>query len=385
MVPESIDHRPGPAAPLATSGAGVAQAGTEATTSGARTRGQATGRRRSTATRDPFFDNAKFLLIVLVVVGHHWGPMTGAARSVHAAYLFLYAFHMPLFALLCGYFSRGFTGRPEQIRKLITGVLVPYLVFETVYAGMYTLCWDEPFSITPTEPRYLCWFLAALFIWRITAPIWRAVRYPVLIAVAISLLSGLTQVSNEMALSKVLGFLPWFVLGLFVRPEHFRPFRNRAACRWAVPVLAAGLAGAYWIDPLVPAAWLGMESSYADLGVSPRDYVLARLVLFVVTAVLIAAFLALVPTDRTRFTALGAATMYPYLLHGLVIKSAESVGFHDSVAASGFIVIALTTVCAAALAVPLSSWYLRQVLRPVVEGRFPRLLVPRREREHNVG
>lgn len=24
--------------------------------------------------RDPFFDNAKFLLIVLVVVGHNWYP-----------------------------------------------------------------------------------------------------------------------------------------------------------------------------------------------------------------------------------------------------------------------------------------------------------------------
>ncbi|MBA0049503.1 hypothetical protein E0L36_00810 [Streptomyces sp. AJS327] len=335
------------------------------------------------AGRDPFFDNAKFLLIVLVVVGHHWGPMTGAARSVHAGYLFVYAFHMPLFALLCGYFSRGFTGRPEQIRKLITTVLVPYLVFETVYAGMYTLCWGEPFSITPAQPRYLCWFLVALFVWRLSTPLWRAVRWPIVLALLISLAAGLTYTGDSLALAKVLGFLPWFVLGLCLRPAHFRPLRTVAARRCALPVLLGGVAAAYWASPLLGANWLGMEVGYADLGVSPERYLGTRCALFGVAAVLCAAFLALVPTGRTWFTVLGAVTMYPYLLHGLVIKGVESVGFHDLTAAGGHLAIVLTTVCAAALTVPLSSVPVRRVLRPVIEGRFPRPLIPRRERERS--
>ncbi|HEY6737520.1 MAG TPA: hypothetical protein VI076_01610, partial [Actinopolymorphaceae bacterium] len=51
-----------------------------------------TGRSRS---RDPFFDNAKFLAIVLVVVGHAIEPLRDIA-AVHAVYLFLYMFHMPV-------------------------------------------------------------------------------------------------------------------------------------------------------------------------------------------------------------------------------------------------------------------------------------------------
>ena len=40
---------------------------------------------------------------------------------------------MPAFVLLCGLFSRGFTGTGPQIRALLTRVLAPYLLFTVAY------------------------------------------------------------------------------------------------------------------------------------------------------------------------------------------------------------------------------------------------------------
>lgn len=329
--------------------------------------------------RDSYFDNAKFLLVLLVVAGHTWSPLVDRMGAVKAAYLFVYAFHMPLFILLCGYFSRHFTATPAQIRKLITGVLLPYLLFETAYAAMYTLVWDEPFSVTPTDPRYLTWFLLALFLWRLTAPVWRAVRQPVAVAVLISLAAGLTSVGEELALPRVLQFLPWFVLGLRLRPEHFGALRTVLVRRVALLVLLGGAAGAYWLAPRVRTAWLLMNSTSGDLEVSPGRYLAVRLALFALTALLGAAFLALVPARATVFSLLGAVTLYPYLLHGLLVKTLQGAGGYDLLARGGLLVAALLTLLAMVVAVLLCGVPVRRALGPLVEPRLPRWLWARPE------
>ncbi|GAB2781216.1 acyltransferase family protein [Streptomyces daliensis] len=332
------------------------------------------------AARDPFLDNAKFLLVVLVVIGHGWGPISDEMRGLKTLYLVVYAFHMPVFVFLCGYFSRGFTGSPEQIRKLVAGVLLPYLVFETVYAGLYALLWDDPFPVSPSDPLYLCWFLLALFLWRLTAPLWRAVRWPVAVAAVISVAAGALDVGYELGLARVLMFLPWFVLGLRMRREHLRPLRCAAARRLALPVLVTAVAGAWCVAPYVSTGWLLMQHGAADLGVPDVVYVPMRLALFAVSAVVGAAFLALVPGRRAGCTALGAATMYPFLLHGLVIKTFEGAGGYDIILSGGLLAGAVLTVATTALALGLYAPPVRRVLRPLVEPRFPRWLEPDAER-----
>ncbi|MGP3975583.1 acyltransferase family protein [Streptomyces sp. 8N114] len=357
--------------------AGGGRTGAEAP-AGARTAGWARVRRTNGASapgraagRDPFLDNARFLLVVLVVLGHNWAPVADAMRGVKAASLLVYSFHIPALVLLCGHLSRSFTGRPDQIRRLLTHVLVPYLVFEAAYAGMSTLLWDRPFTVTPTRPAFVCWFLAALFVWRLTAPLWRAVRWPVAFAAVLSVAAGFTDPGDELALPQLLMYWPWFVLGLRLRADQLRPLRNRAARRWALPVMAAAAAGAWWAAPRVSREWLLMESGAHELGLQPLQYVGVRLALFAVGAVLVAAFLALVPAHRTGYTVLGACALYPFLLHGLVVKAVEKAGGYQAVFTGGLLAVVGTTVLACGLAVLLGLPHVRQVLWPLVEPPFP--------------
>src|SRR5881392_3557775 len=87
----------------------------------------------SAGSRDAYFDNAKYLAIVLVALGHAWEPLRGDSRAASALYFTVYTFHMPAFIVISGYFSRSFDASPGRLKRLITGVAVPYVVFEVAY------------------------------------------------------------------------------------------------------------------------------------------------------------------------------------------------------------------------------------------------------------
>src|SRR5215213_1746978 len=57
--------------------------------------------------RVPFWDNARFGTIVLVVIGHAIQRQTSDSNNALSLYLFIYAFHMPAFAIISGYFSKA--------------------------------------------------------------------------------------------------------------------------------------------------------------------------------------------------------------------------------------------------------------------------------------
>ena len=272
--------------------------------------------------RDPFFDNAKYLAIVLVAAAHSWEPLMGGSRAVKAAYIVVYAFHMPAFIIISGYFSRSFTGRPAQIKRLLTGIVLPYIVFETAYSLLQRWAGHDHHAISLLDPYYLTWFLIALFIWRITSPIWKLVRQPLPIALLIAALATLSpQITGDLGMQRVLQFLPYFVVGLLMRPEHFDLVRRPGARLVAVPVFVVSLALAYLIVPHFQASWLYHEDAAKTLGASWWVGPIMTVCLFICSMALTACFYALVPRRHMWFTALGAATLYGYLLHGFVLKA----------------------------------------------------------------
>lgn len=67
-------------------------------------------------SRDSYFDNAKFLLIFLVVFGHIIRSYIHDNDALLHIYKFIYTFHMPAFILISGYFAKGFN-RPGYVKK----------------------------------------------------------------------------------------------------------------------------------------------------------------------------------------------------------------------------------------------------------------------------
>ncbi|HEY6738257.1 MAG TPA: acyltransferase family protein, partial [Actinopolymorphaceae bacterium] len=283
-----------------------------------------TGRSRF---RDPFFDNAKFLAIVLVVVGHALEPLRDIA-AVHAVYLFLYMFHMPVFIVISGYLSRGFPSSGDKVQKLVSQLLVPFLVFQLAYILFARLDGKEP-ALNLLDPYYLTWFLLALFAWRVSTPLWQRLRWPLLVAVGICLVAGTQELVDEFEMGRVLSLLPFFVLGLRLKPEHFALLRKGWVRLLAVPTMLGGLVVAFWAHDRMSLDWVFWRSDNMTLQVDDATGTVMRLAMLVSATVLTTAFLALVPRRRYWFTALGTWTLYVYLLHGFAVKGATYAGLFD--------------------------------------------------------
>src|SRR5699024_7327324 len=141
----------------------------------------------STATtprkvRDPYLDNAKAILITLVVIGH---PLNSVNSYLGGALeTWIYAFHMPAFVMISGYLSRSYRNEPRQTGRLLSSLLVPYMIFQLIHACLRVLINGSDFNVNMFHPSWTLWFLLALFIWRLCTPLLKSLRYPLAFAVA---------------------------------------------------------------------------------------------------------------------------------------------------------------------------------------------------------
>ncbi|MFG6280404.1 acyltransferase family protein [Microbacterium sp. S16(2024)] len=335
---------------------------------------------RPAKPRVPFWDNARFAAIVLVVFGHAIQRLTYDSDAAEALYLLVYAFHMPLFALVSGYFSSAGEPTRQRMARVITDLVAPYLIFEALWTLTQFLVTGRT-NLDPAQPAWTLWFLLALALFRLVLPYLVLLRGPVWWALGISIVAGyLPSLDSTFSLSRFLGLLPFFTLGWWLR-EHdavarYRMLAHRPA--WlrgvAVAVLASAGVAAFalvdvWRDMRL-GTWLFFVDGYADLGAPQWWAGGVRLAIIALALVLMAAFLVLVPRRETRWTALGRYTMYVYLLHTFVLYPFRQSGILRGLEPMGLWipVVALGSV---AIAVALSSRPVRRVFRPLVEPRLP--------------
>jgi fucose 4-O-acetylase-like acetyltransferase len=318
--PSGADTAPHPAQPQPqpqpTEAAAPGASGTAAPAPAARPRKQ----------RDPFFDNAKYFAILLVVSGHSLANLLNVPMA-KGLYIFIYMFHMPLFIVITGYFSRNWTFAGGKARKLITHVGVPYVVFETAYSLYDWLAGRNELEISLLNPYYLTWFLIALFMWRLSTPVWQQIRWPLAVAVGFALLSYMSDLGGTFDIHRVFGLLPFYVLGLTLRPEHFELLKKPIARPIGAVVLAVGLTGTYFVMNHMSRNWIYWKHANFELHVGNFSGTLMRLAMFACATVFVAAFLSLIPRRRYWFTQLGAYTLYAYLLHGFVTRLLNFTGW----------------------------------------------------------
>ncbi|MGH8940959.1 MAG: acyltransferase family protein, partial [Actinomycetes bacterium] len=249
-----------------------------------------------TKERVAYLDNARYWVMLLVVIGHSLTQF-GDIDSARAVYVWIYAFHMPFFILISGYTARRFMGDARQVRRTVSTLVVPYLIVETSMQLITRHYTGDPDPLMILSPQWLAWFLAALFVWRLTTPIWRALKYPITTSIIISLTVGLFEIPNVLALPKILGFLPFYVVGMHMSREWFErlteiPVRIVSGIVLVVAFLICFRYSAGWETD-----WLLWKQRYDELPLSatPLEGITQRAELLVVGFVMTFAALSLVP------------------------------------------------------------------------------------------
>jgi fucose 4-O-acetylase-like acetyltransferase len=318
-----------------------------------------------TNPRDPWFDNAKMMLVTLVVIGHAiaFAPSTDASTRV---YDWLYYAHMPAFVLITGHLSTTFAWTRRHLTALVTTLAVPYVVFEGLMALFRVdVGGEEPLDQLWIDPHWPMWYLAALFCWRLMTPLLKRHWVAVPLSVVASVLAPLTSF-DVLDLDRVLGFLPFFVLGLHLRREHLALVREPGTRLVAVLLLG----WLWWLagrtDDWISTEWLYYRSSYDEMDVATDLGMLVRALMVGIGLVGTYALLALVPRGRSWFTAFGAASLVVYLVHGFVLRGLEYVDFWDAFTAP-WAALGVTVVVGTLVTVLLAWPPVAQRLMPLVD------------------
>ncbi len=334
--------------------------------------------------RDSYFDNAKFILIFLVVFGHLIRSYIESDPFVLSLYKTIYTFHMPAFILVAGLFAKGFY-KKGYIGKLAKKLILPYILFQLIYTIYYYFLYDKStFELDPLNPHWSLWFLISLFCWNVLLYVfikWFKFKpaMGLTAAIVLGLLVGFVdEVSNYLSLSRTFVFFPFFLLGYYMKKEHFEYFKTSKARISAGIIILLVFLGMYFV-PEFSDKWLLGSKPYGDFEWNDIISLGVRAIVYALNFVMIFSFYAFVPSKEQFFTNWGRNTLYVYLLHGFIIRLFRVSDIKDSInpTASLLLFLAVSLILTSIF----STKLLTSITQPIIELKSTKLqkLLSKRE------
>jgi len=279
------------------------------------------GDRPARRKRDPWLDNVKVVATFLVVIGHGLALNSSKDGLALAGFNFLYFFHMPLFVIVSGWLTKKSTLGLEGLLRSAAQLLVPYVIFQFVYAGVFALAGSD-YALRTVFPGFGLWYLLSLFCWRLLLPWFTTSRYAMPVAIAVALLAGYTdEIGKAFSFSRTLVLFPAFLLGALYSDQLEVFLRRRRLRAWAVAVVVGAAVVAVITRSDIDRDWLYGHVGYAASD-SPQWWAGAWRAVEIFGGLIVAlAVASLIPLREFWFTKYGRYTLYGYLLH-LVVRQA---------------------------------------------------------------
>lgn len=280
-----------------------------------------------TQKREPFFDNAKFILMYLVIATHLLQPFITRGLGYEVFYYVIFLFHMPAFIMISGYFSKNYQ-RKDYLKKLFKKLIVPYLCFQAIYSLFYYVTGlNDNLVFSIFEPEWSLWFLLSLFFWNAALFVFR--RFKAQTALGAALLLGLLVgyipwIDQQLSLSRTFVFFPFFLLGHYMTSYHFHWMRQHM--RRIAPALFIGVALFIAINPWLNKYWFFGSQPYEDFLAVPALGAIVRLLIYFLSVLTAFAFFAWVPRRQAFYTKWGQNTITAYLLQGFIVKGLRAIG-----------------------------------------------------------
>lgn len=286
--------------------------------------------------RDNYFDNVKGALITLVVIGHFLLPME-PTRFARGLVNIIYLFHMPMFAMISGYFAKniynpGDCYRTDKVLRLAW----MYILFEIAVYVTEHLAEGKPMTgqIDFFREDGAPWYLMALIWWYLSIPCLTGMKPKAVMGICLGLgiLGGYQDsLGSTLAMSRTLTFAPFFYGGYYLKREQVQKYLDSrwkwaffagAICIAAVMALGTGR----FLSPFVRIIY-GMNYRSLHPEVYPWGG-LVRIVCYLWGTVMILGMMAAVPRSRQWWTFLGKNTMQIYISHRLLRDMMQCWGFY---------------------------------------------------------
>lgn len=259
--------------------------------------------------RDGSVDSLKGFLIILVVLGH----IIGGLKIHGGGYIWnlIYTFHMPLFVLVSGYFSKR-----DNPNVLV--LLKPLIVFQILNVIILSIL-GHSFSLSYLIiPHWTLWYLLSLIFWRgILKYVPKSLlSRPYLFigtTITIAIVSGLfIPYGRILSIQRTINFLPFFLLGYYFKTNSVpqKLWNNKLSMILLVTICFIVFAGCY---PHNADVLLKGADSYHIQDLPSKFF------LFLCTIVCIYSIWN-IKTEITILSKIGKDSLFYYLYHGLIIE-----------------------------------------------------------------
>lgn len=165
------------------------------------------------------WDNLKFILIFLVVLGHLCEMYTERTNTVNSIICFIYLFHMPLFLFVSGLFSKKNIDNKRYYSIVLYFVL--YIVIKMVGTISNALFYGE-FSFSFWSEGGIPWYAFALFAFSLITIALKAFskKYVMFASILLACFVGYDDsISDFLVMSRIIVFYPFFFAGYCVDSE----------------------------------------------------------------------------------------------------------------------------------------------------------------------
>ena len=284
------------------------------------------------STRMWYFDNLKYILITLVVVGHFLSVFHVQNQSEQAFLVAvketIWIFHMPAFLFVSGLFAkRMFTKENGLNVNSIAFLLVLYILFYTVLFIIYPTKLFNPFDVVRVP-----WYLLAMAILGASTAIVYSIRLGAKVvipaSIIMSIVSGFyTDFSSFLSLGRIVNFAPFYYIGYYVSIQGFQDFitklkKSKVVLLGSVLSIVSVCFIMYLAPQLYSQALFRISQgcyAYVDCGdMSLLALVALRIIWFVMAALLGLCVCVIAPSGECFISKLGSRTLQVYILHAFV-------------------------------------------------------------------
>lgn len=289
---------------------------------------------------DAYWDNAKALLITLVVAGHFCECFYNDSKLLLVIWEAIFVFHMPAFILVSGIFLRKTVNTvPFRVERVFAYMFFYLFIMVTynIMCGAW-FGWDIHYDLfIAVGPQ---WYMLAIAAYISFTHLIKDIRPEIVLigSVVLALLAGYDDsIGDYFAVSRVIVAYPFFYAGY-----NFGADRIKAAVLYlkskkifrigAISFFCMLIAGIACFMPyyLKISALCTMRNSYHVMTSIPLPLGgVVRLCFYCLTCMGITAFLVLVPLGRTFFTDTGSRTMQIYILHGYITRFMIYICFNE--------------------------------------------------------
>lgn len=272
--------------------------------------------------RSSYFDNVKFVLIVLVVFSHLFQPFIEGNRMYEDIYFYLFTVHMPAFIFISGYFSKKNLQEGRWLKNSFH-YLKLYIIFQYAYAFFYWLIGEtDKMSFDLITPQWSLWFLVCMAFWQLGLRLfhWLKPVEGVVLSVVLCLVSGyLPFIGREFTLQRVFVFFPYYLVGYYCPTTVFSKFQKT----WTKVIAVVGQVLSFvCISSFqhINKYWVFGSKAYEDFMAMPELGWSVRFIILLLSVIGIVGILCIVPTGVYWYTEIGKHTLTIYLFHGFVVK-----------------------------------------------------------------